>query len=324
MNREGKLLVPLIRSRSVNNRLDAFPVEVICAMAQNRLSPWGSIASTLPSVDVLTSQLIWSVYLPNDYSYLHFTSTLEKEEMIRGVNVLARTPRKYDEDVMRQLRLGGKETKDKLEKMYGGDDYKSSFRNIPMEEAQITGQLDAELEFGGRLEGLASNAAPRTPVLGGAMTTGVMPIQVRVPTGGQVYRFARTIIRPEDPLEFNVVYTRMWVIGLLKWIVAAFVLLVVWLNRKRFVDAGRWTGGRVSEIAAWVKHREDAIRRYAQSIMTPFILIGLILVLRNVSGYLTLLCFFLFWVSATYHLLRLWKKRMQMRTAAAKIPAQES
>ena len=250
-----------------------------------------------------------------------FRSSLEKEEMIRGVNVLARAPRKYDEDVMRQIRAGGKEIKDKLEKIYKGNDYRSSFRNIPMEEGQISSQLEAELEFAGRLDGLVSNDAPAAPVIGG--TTGVLPIQIRVPTGGQVYRFARTIIRPEDPLAFDVVYTRMWVIGLFKWIVGAVVLLILWLNRKRMIGIGRWSGGKMDEIIAWVKNRENAIRRYAQSVTMPFVLIGLIVVLRGVSETLTLLCVLLFWVSVAYHGVRLWNRRVQMRTAA-KIPAQES
>ncbi|NIM98565.1 MAG: hypothetical protein GTO24_10935, partial [candidate division Zixibacteria bacterium] len=107
INARGKLLVPLIRSRSVNNRLDTFPVEVLFCMAKDRFSWLGSRASTLPAVDLLISQLIWSVYLPNDYSYLYFESTLEKEEIIRGLNVFRSAQRRYNERAMREVsRLG--------------------------------------------------------------------------------------------------------------------------------------------------------------------------------------------------------------------------
>ena len=87
-----------------------------------------------------------------------------------------------------------------MKKAYKGEDYKSSFRNVPLEEDQLASQLDAELEFSGRLEGLARNDAPAS-IAGGAISTGVLPIQIRVPTGGQVYRFAKTVIRTEDQLE---------------------------------------------------------------------------------------------------------------------------
>ena len=56
--------------------------------------------------------------------------------------------------------------------------------------------------------------------------------------------------------------------------------------------------------------------------MTPFVLFGLVVLLWRVSGYLALLCFFLFWVSLTYQVMRIWKKRRQM-SAASKTPAGE-
>jgi hypothetical protein len=321
MNGKGKLLVPLIRSRSVDNRLDTFPVEVIYCTVQNRFSPFGSQASTLPAVDLLISQLIWSVYLPNDYAYVYFRSTLEKEEIIRGVNVFTNARRQYDEGVMRELRLGQDKSGDDLKKVYKGEDYRSYFRNVPLEEDQLSGQMDAELEFSGRLEGLASNEAPQTLISGG-ISTGVLPIQIRVPTGGQVYRFAKTIIRPEDPLSFGVTYTRLWVMGLLKWMGIGIIVLLTYLNRKRVMRIGRWTGGKLITIADWIKKRESIIKRYAQSGMTPFVLFGLVVALWRVSGYLALLCFFLFWVAVIHQVIRIYKKRLQMR-AASKEPAGE-
>ena len=320
MNGKGKLLVPLIRSRSVNNRLDTFPVEVIYCMVQDKFARFGLQESTLPAVDLLISQLLWSVYLPNDYAYLYFESTLEKEEIIRGVNVFTNARRRYDGGKMRQLRLGQELSKEERKKAYKGDDYQSYFRNVPLEEAQLSSQIDAELEFGGRLEGLADNA-PQAPISGG-VSTGVLPIQIKVPTNGQVYRFAKTIIRPEDPLTFSVIYTRMWVMGAIKWIGIGFIGLIGYWNRRRLLKIGRWTTAQLTAIAGWTKKRERAIKRYAQSGMTPIVLFGLVVLLWGVSGYLALLCFFLFWVSLTYQVMRIWKKRLQMR-AASKTPAGE-
>ncbi|HES59316.1 MAG TPA: hypothetical protein ENO18_02705, partial [Caldithrix sp.] len=77
LNSQGKLLIPLIRSRSTNDQLDTFPVEIIYALAGDRFDSFGKRSAVLPEVDLIVSQMIWSVYLPNDYTYNYFSSTLE-------------------------------------------------------------------------------------------------------------------------------------------------------------------------------------------------------------------------------------------------------
>jgi hypothetical protein len=251
VNGEGKLLVPLIRSLSVNDRLDSFPVEVVYCTVRSRFSPFGSQETTLPAVDVLVSQLMWSVYLPNDYSYVYFQSSLEKEEMIRGVNLFTGALRKYDKSAMEDVDLARPgRSADELKKIYQGKGYRSEFRNVPMEQEELDGQLNAELEFGGRLEALVEDQAMLRPGSGGSAATGVMPIQIRVPTGGQVYRFAKTIIRPDDPLTFSVAYTQSWVVTLFKWFVFAVVALIIYLNRKRLVRTGRWWSDKLRAVVA--------------------------------------------------------------------------
>jgi hypothetical protein len=160
INAEGQLLVPLIRSRPVDNRLNAFPVEVVYCLVEEAFSLLRSRTAQLPAVDLLTSQLMWSVYLPNDYSYIHFASTLEKEEMIRGLNVFAGAQREYDESVMKEISEQEDQESiatysDRVRKAYKGMDYQSKFRNVPLGEEQMSDQVAAEVEFGRRLEGLA-------------------------------------------------------------------------------------------------------------------------------------------------------------------------
>jgi hypothetical protein len=231
VNGSGKLLVPLIRSTSAGNKLNTFPVEVIYCTVRDGFSPLGTSETELPTVDILVSQLMWSVYLPNDYAYMYFQSTLEKEEIIRGVNVLTQARRQYDNSALQKIKpdRGDGVARGNMNMYYIGNDAQSSFRNFPQVESQAIDQMNAEIEFSGRLEGLSGSSA------GAATATGVLPVHIRVPTSGQVYRFARTVIRPGDPLSFSVAYTRLWVISLLKWVVAAFVALIVWWNRHRLV-----------------------------------------------------------------------------------------
>jgi hypothetical protein len=314
---EGNLLVPLIRSRSVDNRLNTFPVEVIYCLVAERFSLIGLRESKLPEVDLLISQLMWSVYLPNDYAYIHFRSTLEKEEIIRGLNIFAGAQRQYDEKAMKEVLASGESEsdamrRDKLKKVYKGKGYESKFRNVPMQEEQLTSQFDAEIGFSGRLEGLAQQVAPAAAPRG-AGATGILPIQIQVPTGGQVYRFAKTIIKPEDPLVVSVTYTQSWLTKLLKWVIIVLILWILYLKRRTVTRVLRWSTDKVKAINTWYKKHEETIQKSAQSTVTPFVLFGLFIVFLFVSKLLTLLSLFLFLISVGYHISRYRKRKTKVR-----------
>jgi len=322
INAQGKLLVPLIRSRSVNNRLDTFPVEVIYCLVGERFAPFGVRRSQLPAVDVLISQLMWSVYLPNDYSYHYFTSTLEKEEIIRGLNILAGAQRQYDEKAMGEVLESKEEVSDamreeSLKKVYKGKDYRSKFRNVPMQDKQLSSQVDAEIGFSGRLEGLAQQAAPLAAPRGRG-ATGILPIQIQVPTGGQVYRFAKTIVKPEDPLEFSVTYTQSWLAKLIKWLIFLLIIWILYLKRMTVGRVWRWSQGTVRAINAWYTRYEKTIVKTAHSPITPFVLFGLFIVCLSVSRLWALLVLFLFLVSVGYHLSRYRQRKAKARSRRPK------
>jgi hypothetical protein len=313
---EGKLLVPLIRSRSVDNRLATFPVEVIYCLVAERFALFGLRESKLPAVDLLISQLMWSVYLPNDYSYIYFHSTLEKEEIIRGLNIFAGAQRQYDEKAMKEVLESGERESDavrsqQLKKVYKGKDYRSKFRNVPMQEEQIASQVDAELGFSGRLEDLAQQAAP---VAGPRGATGILPIQIQVPTGGQVYRFAKTIIKPEDPLVFGVTYTQSWFAKLIKWLILVLIIWIIYLKRTTVTRGYDWCKAKARAINTWYTRHEDSIRNAAQSAITPFVLFGLFIIFLFVSKLLTLLTLFLFLVSLGYHISRYRQRKAKARS----------
>jgi hypothetical protein len=316
INAQGKLLVPLIRSRSMDNRLATFPVEVIYCLVADRFALFGVRESQLPVVDLLISQLIWSVYLPNDYSFIYFHSTLEKEEMIRGLNIFAGAQRQYDDKAMQRVFESGKEEseairEDSLKKVYKGKDYRSKFRNVPMQEEQIVSQFDAEMGFSGRLDDLAQQAAPAAAPRG---ATGILPIQIQVPTGGQVYRFAKTIIRPEDPLVFSTTYTRSWLNKLIKWLIIVLIIWILYLRRKTVARVWNWSQAKAKAINTWYKKYDQTIQKSAQSIVTPFVLFGLFIIFLFVSKLLTLLTLFLFLVSVGYHISRHRKRRTKARS----------
>jgi len=93
-------------------------------------------------------------------------------------------------------------------------------------------------------------------------------------------------------------------------------LLIAWWNRRRLVRIARMAMGSLSTVADWLQGRQNTMGRYARSVVTPFVLIGLVVIFLNVSLKMTILCFLLLVASTYYQLDRLYRKRIQMRTAA--------
>jgi hypothetical protein len=323
INADGHLLVPLIRSSSTNNNLDTFPVEIIYCVVEDEFSLFDTRNVSLPEADLLTSQLIWSVYLPNDYNYMYFTSTLEKEEIIRGLNLFSSPKREYDKNVMKRLltpsadsiredraQAVGELSDDELQEAYKNKDYMSKFRNSAIPQEQISSQVGAELEFGGRLEGL-QEGLPQPPVSAGASATGVLPIQIHVPTGGQVYRFAKTIITPDEPLNIQVTYSRRIMLTFVKWTTYILLLIAVYLKRKALAARARLLKEKMKVLVNSYKKHEPAFKQAMESRMTPFILLAIAVFFLTVSAMLALLAFLLLALSLVMHLFNYLERKRQ-------------
>lgn len=316
MNADGRLLVPLIRSGLANNSLDTFTVEIICCLTEEKFSISGLCESSLPAVDVMISQLIWSVYLPNDYSYHYFKSTLEKEEMIRGVNLFAASQRTYNDKAMNELYKSSNNNIDNIEteqldKIYSGKAYKSSFRNLPVKEEQIKQQLNAELGFSGRLNSLRQQDLPQVTVYGSTSESGLMPIQIEIPTGGQVYRFAKTIVKTEDDLRFSVFYTQSTMADSLAWLMALIVLFLLYPARKKLYLASRRLKEKLNKTYTDFKKHINIFQKFFRSGMAPFVLFGLFVVCCFISKLLALFVIFIFWTSLVYQIFLCIKKRTE-------------
>jgi len=137
--------------------------------------------------------------------------------------------------------------------------------------------------------------------------SGVLPIQIQIPTSGQVYRFARTIIKSEDPLIFRVFYTRSWVNNFVRWFVLFIIILIVVLNRKWF---GRFTRWLAHQFESWItiyKRYESQIKKIIRSRLTPYVLFGFMFVVWQISRFLGILLLFVLWIIVIYQIL-LWLK----------------
>jgi hypothetical protein len=315
MGSDGRLLVPLIRSRYSGSRLETFPVEIITCQAVTAFRWMGRRSVVLPPLDVMASQVVWSVYLPNDYAYLGFRSTLEKEEAIRGFNVLGLRSRVVRVDKAPSPSVAGEAQSDeRLKDFYVGKEAKSKFRNVPMEEEQVVRQMKAEMDFGNKLDEV-SQSTVQAASPGGA---GVMPIQVVIPNTGQLVRFARTIVKPEDKLSMDVWPVRSGLFGFFR---LAVLLLLAWLifrNRGRLKPV--WTAVvRVWRAVMPVLRKIEAACRSA--ILSPRTLVvltvlGLLFWFLSKDVFAALL--FLFLASAMTQLIARLSERKKKPSGGAK------
>ena len=201
---------------------------------------------------------------------------------------------------------------DELKKVYKGKEARSRFANVPMEEAQIADQMMAEMEFSARLEGVSEQDAPS---VSGSMGSGVLPIMIQIPTSGQVYRFAKTIIKPEDALTFSVVFSQTWIASLVKWVIFLLVLFILFLSRRKLRGPWDWFKKQLKKTTTFYKDHESTIKKYAQSRMTPFVLFGLLIIVWPFSGFFSIILLFLFWVSVVYQVLNFRRKKKVVITA---------
>jgi hypothetical protein len=306
MGSDGRLLVPLIRSRFSGSRLETFPVEVVYCLSEKSFRISGWLEASLPSVDVMTSQVLWSVYVPNDYSYLYFKSTLEKEEIIRGLNLLG-SRRRMLSAAKPAPGIAGMVAEDKeldARRMYKGKDYKSEFRNVPMQEQQAVQQLEAEMNFGGKLDELSQ---AQSGVRGSG--AGVTPIQIEVPTTGQVYRFAKTIVKPDDPLTVGVRYARRGLVLSVRWFFVLSILILAYLFRRRLRPGWDRLVKLGKSVQPVLSRTEGSVVRSLRSRSLLWMLFALAIAAWFLSRWLFVLILLLLWLAAMNQILLHFKEK---------------
>ena len=87
-NEKNKILIPLNRSPSSEGGLAPFDVELVYFQKANPFGWLGRKESFFAIPDLMMSRVIWSIYLPFGYSFVHFGGTMEKEKIARGIGPL--------------------------------------------------------------------------------------------------------------------------------------------------------------------------------------------------------------------------------------------
>lgn len=102
----------------------------------------------------------------------------------------------------------------------------------------------------------------------------------------------------------------MSIMRLVKWLLFALLLLVAWLARAALKRAACAVGAKWAALSVWLRERE-ALDRYVRSSMTPFVLLGLIVIalVLGISIRIVLILLVLLWVSTIDHIIRARKRK---------------
>jgi hypothetical protein len=233
---QNRILIPLNRSHQGATGLAAFDVELIYFQKADRFGTMGIRKSMFPVPDIIISELLWSVYLPEGYRYVYFGGTVEKEMAARGIRSLLK---RKERAVIHHIDPAGApsqntDTEAKLHEK--AEEAKKQFsQNLGLSKDRLIAQMENELQFRQRVEALQ---APSAPTSGG-----VLPIRINIPATGRLFRFAKTIVS-EEPLTLNYRYISDGTVFSIKLGFLLLVLMILWLLRRPIITRLKNLAGR--------------------------------------------------------------------------------
>lgn len=203
-DKEGKILIPLEKSQLNNEALTQFPVEVVYLSKNSKLGIAGRLNLELPSLDIPSNELLWSVYLPDRFSYLKFNGDME---LARGIG--------FDKGLLLGNKMAGQY---RLE----GKAKKLSKMNAPQPQSATSldgfSYSDQQMDF-------------EREVIGEFQSRGALPIKINVPEKGHLYRFSKLLVTSERPWIKAYYIRSVW--GVLKWLfIVIFIGVVISFLKK--------------------------------------------------------------------------------------------
>jgi hypothetical protein len=224
-NNEGKFMIPLVRSGLSGENVESFDVEFLFYYKENAFPLVGSKTILFPKADVVISKMLWSCYLPLEYRYLHFGGNVEKEDIATGIRPLLGGSRVFTYDEVNGYKQAlesweePQQVEDKKIQMTQSK-LKSNFRlSSANEQADFLNQVRQEIGFAENLERDRESGI-----------TSVALFKIEIPTSGQLYRFAKTVVEDEQ-LFVTFQYTRGWIYSLIKILLVIIVLYLVYRLR---------------------------------------------------------------------------------------------
>jgi len=229
---QGNFMIPLVLSKIQSGNIVAFDVEVVYYMRMKRFAFIGAERLLFPQTDVIISTMLWSCYFPVDYRFIHFGGNVEKEKIASGFHPLLGGSRvfTYDEVSEYSRALENWESAstevadDKILEVQKR--LKSEFRTGAHNELDaITNQLRQEIDFAEKIQKEREHGAIGTPLL-----------RIDIPTSGQLYRFAKTLVEGEE-LYIEFYYASDWMSTIFKVMLIALICFVVYVVRTHIIKS---------------------------------------------------------------------------------------
>ena len=170
-DKEGKILIPLEKSQSSGEALTQFPVEVVYLTKNSKLGAVGKLALSLPKVDIPSSELLWSLYLPEKFGYFRFGGDVAIME-------------KRGRWGQRQFAAGGSVSsadEDKRVRIHRYDKMRKKLNQM----ADIGSQVEMEEQV--------------FDAVSVAQGRGALPIKINISEKGKLYRFSKLLVTDESP-----------------------------------------------------------------------------------------------------------------------------
>jgi len=232
---DGKIMIPLARSRFKGELLKSFPVELIYYSKGDSLGSFGSKKIQFPTADIMITKMLWSVYLPEENHYLHFSGNVEKEEMAGTLNLMLGKSRNFSIDQVESYNevasnLERSPQKQQTMTRYG-ESLQSHFSNKSINQRDIARQMRLEAN-------LNTDFQTEQKKRLGKPGSGSNIFKIELPTSGQIYRFNKTVIEGES-IELKFYYASPGVMALAKVIAALILISILFLIRKRIFAFSR-------------------------------------------------------------------------------------
>lgn len=222
---ENRILIPLNRSRQGATGLAAFDVELIYFEKSKSFDGFGSRSSEFPVPDVIMSQVMWSVYLPVGYTYFNFGGSVEREKRTRGIRPLLGAKRKV-EQILKDTSTDHQEPREEIRErqMREADEMKQQFSpNLALGKEALAQQVENEMLFSRRVQEVQKGE--------GTSVSGILPIRIQIPTTGEIYRFAKTIVSGE-PLTMEFSYASERNLFFMRLLLILLVLVLLYALRR--------------------------------------------------------------------------------------------
>jgi len=227
-NKAGQILVPLDKS-GMGSADAAFPVEIVYYGRGPALGLAGRTTPSLPKIDLPISQLLWSVYAPENDRLLYAGGNVETDVGLLPMTGVA-VGGMRDEMGADQEGFLAKESKKLKSSLGGKTDDRAASRQVAM-----------EMGFAG-----AANAP--APV---SLDNHVLPIAFQIPESGHLYRFCKIMVTKEAPVV-TLTYVRNGTIAFVEGLSWALAGLLLYLRRRlikeqilRAVALGRKLAGQL-------------------------------------------------------------------------------